>query len=62
MARLNKTQRDTLLHQASLIDQVASQLEGMPCRAGTRWPYATGLQWPSRWMPKEVRSRPYVSD
>jgi hypothetical protein len=39
MARLNKSQRDTLLHQASLIDEVASQLEAMPCRPGwTRWP------------------------
>ena len=39
MARLNKSQRDTLLHQASLIDEAASQLEAVPCRAGwTRWP------------------------
>jgi len=28
-----------VLHQASLIDQVASQPEAMPCRAGwMRWP------------------------
>lgn len=45
MGRLNKEQRDTLLHQASLLEGVASKLEALPNRQSwTRWPSGPHLQ------------------
>ncbi len=45
MGRLNKEQRDTLLHQASLLEEAASKLETLPNgQSWTRWPRSPHLE------------------
>lgn len=45
MGRLNKEQRDTLLHQASLLEEAASKLEALPNgQSWTRWPRGPHLE------------------